>query len=86
MKMCAAILSYLIHRTEPLNSSCQCEGDFSHMHHLVFLDQVPDHFLHLLQLLQSHIALRKQISHIQEKPPERYRMKEGDLGHSHQMI
>lgn len=71
MKICAAILSYLIHCSESLNSSCQCEGDFSHMHHLIFLDQILDHLLHLLQLLHSHMALRKQISHTQEKPPER---------------
>lgn len=57
--MHAAILSYLIHCTESLNSSCQCEGDLSHMHNLVLFDHILDHLLYLLQLLHSHRALRK---------------------------
>lgn len=59
MKMCAAILSYLIHCTESLNSSCQREGDLSHMHKLISFDHILDHLFHLLQLLHSHRALRK---------------------------
>lgn len=80
MKVCAATLPYLIHHMESLNSSCQREGDLSHMHSLISLDHVLDHSLHLLQLLHSHRALRKEISHLMEKPPERYRTKEGELG------
>lgn len=79
MKMCAAILSYLIHCTESLNSSCQHEGHLSRMNHFILFDHILDHLLHLLQLLHSHRALRNSISHLQEKPPVRYRTKEGEL-------
>lgn len=80
MKMCAAILSYLIHCTEPLNSSRQREGDLSHMHNFISFDRILHHLLHLLQLLHSDRVLRNEISHLQEKCPKRYRTKERELG------